>query len=118
MTPIKLAFFRTLGKLRRWLPLLRRQSVLFTAVQVDDIPDKLESGKVYLVGENNHFWSAALKCPGGGGNVLEINLVPDTRPLWRVTENSRGLVTVEPSIWRRRDCECHFRITDGKVSWY
>jgi hypothetical protein len=87
------------------------------AIRVSDLPDKLDSGRVYLVGENGHLWSAALKCPGGCGNALEINLVPDMRPLWYVTEHEGG-VTIEPSIWRKRDCGCHFRITKGVVRWY
>jgi hypothetical protein len=85
---------------------------------MNDVPDKPAPGKVYLIGENGHLWSAALKCPGGCGTVLEINLVPDMRPLWKVTEDKDGVVTIEPSIWRKRDCGCHFRITKGVVRWY
>ena len=85
---------------------------------MNDVPDKPAPGKVYLIGENGHLWSAALKCPGGCGTVLEINLVPDMRPQWEVTEDKDGVVTIEPSIWRKRDCGCHFRITRGVVRWY
>ena len=59
-----------------------------------------------------------VKCPGGCGTVLEINLVPDMRPRWKVTEDKDGVVTIEPSIWRKKDCECHFRITRGIIRWY
>ena len=51
---------------------------------MNDVPDKPAPGKVYLIGENGHLWSAALKCPGGCGTVLEINLVPDMRPYGRL----------------------------------
>lgn len=117
MNWLKQAFFKQLQKLRVRFPMLYRQQAPYSAVRVSDLPDKLEAGKVYLVGENEHLWSAALKCPGGCGIVLEMNLVPDTRPLWRVAEHN-GNVTIEPSIWRKKDCECHFRITNGIVRWY
>jgi GNAT superfamily N-acetyltransferase len=42
----------------------------------------------------------------------------DMRPQWKVTEDKDGVVTIEPSIWRKRDCGCHFRITRGMVRWY
>lgn len=117
MNRIKRAVFRGIGLLRRWIPALGRRAP-YTAITVSDLPDKLEPGSVYLVGEGGHLWSAALKCPGGCGNVLEINLVPDMRPLWHITVHEGGIVTVEPSIWRQRDCRCHFRITNGQVRWY
>jgi hypothetical protein len=115
---LKRIFFQGLQKLSSKLPTLGRRSKLYTAVRMNELPDKLAIGKVYLIGENDHLWSAALKCPGGCGTVLEINLVPDMRPLWHVTEDRDGVVTIEPSIWRKRDCGCHFRITKGVVRWY
>lgn len=115
---LKQSFFHALQKLRVRFPALWRQRQLYKSVRTSDVPDKLAPGKVYLIGENDHLWSAALKCPGGCGTVLEINLVPDMRPQWKVTEDKDGVVTIEPSIWRKRDCGCHFRITRGMVRWY
>jgi Family of unknown function (DUF6527) len=114
----KRIFFRELLKLRVRIPAFWYQRRVYTGIRTTDVPDKLESGKVYLIGENDHLWSAALKCPCGCGTVLEINLVPDIRPRWSVAEDKDGYVTIEPSIWRKKDCECHFRITRGMVRWY
>jgi hypothetical protein len=117
MNILKLWFFKTLARARQTFPILQ-PNYRYSALHVADLPDKLEKGRVYVVGENGHHWSAGLKCPGGCGNVLEINLVPDMRPLWHFVENPDGTITIEPSIWRKRDCECHFRITNGRVRWY
>jgi hypothetical protein len=114
----KRILFQGLGRLRVRFPALWRQRQLYTSVRMNDLPDKPIPGKVYLIGENDHLWSAALKCPGGCGTLLEINLVPDMRPQWEITEDNYGVVTIEPSIWRKRDCGCHFRITSGIVRWY
>ncbi len=118
MSPVRATLQSWLRGLRRWVHKLLPKRVLYTAVHVNDLPDKYEGGRVYIVGENSHVWSAALKCPGGCGVLLEINLVPDMRPLWRIDENRDGTVTIEPSVWRKTDCKCHFRITDGRVRWY
>jgi len=118
MHPFKLAFYRTLGWIRRRFPSTYRQRAPFAVVRESDVPDELESDCIYLIGEGEHLWSAAMKCPGGCGTVLEMNLVPDMRPLWHVALDAKGTVTIEPSIWRKRDCGCHFRITKGRVVWY
>jgi Family of unknown function (DUF6527) len=118
MSLLKLLSFKLLGWLRRRLPWLLPRRKPYTALHVEDVPDDLSPDHVYLIGEGDHLWSAAFKCPGGCGALLEINLVADMRPVWHVTADGDGAITIEPSVWRQKDCGCHFRIRNGRVIWY
>ena len=50
------------------------------AVRMEEFPDHLEPGKVYLAGEGDNIWAAAMICPCGCGEVIELNLLKQTRP--------------------------------------
>ena len=53
------------------------------------------------VGERGEDWYAALVCPCGCKEVIDLNLVPPGRPCWTLTTYSNGSPTLSPSIWRR-----------------
>jgi hypothetical protein len=46
-----------------------------------------------------------------------MNLIPDTKPVWKLTEEQDGAVTLQPSVWRREGCGCHFVLHKGRVGW-
>jgi hypothetical protein len=89
----------------------------FIARHADDVPDILARGVVYLIGDSKAPWSAAMRCPGGCGRTLELNLLPDDKPVWRCVINKRRLVTLHPSVWLRTGCKCHFTLRDGGIGW-
>jgi hypothetical protein len=102
------------------LSLLERLGIwhaTYRGQHVTDIPDTLKSRIVYVVGEDGHNWSAAMLCPGGCGKTLEMNLLPDAHPAWKLTEDSNGLVTLHPSVWLKTGCACHFVLRNGRVKW-
>jgi len=84
---------------------------------VEDAPDRLENGILYIVGEEGYDWSAVMKCPGGCGKPLEMNLLPDAKPVWRVTEHDDGSASLHPSVWLKTGCRCHFVLQFGRVRW-
>src|SRR5437868_5740137 len=84
------------------------RSPRYRSRRVEDAPDRPERGVVYIVGEDGYDWSAVLKCPGGCGKVLEMNLLPDAKPVWRVSEHEDGSVSLRPSVWLKTGCRCHF----------
>ncbi|WP_425988597.1 DUF6527 family protein [Afipia sp. DC4300-2b1] len=94
---------------------LRRQT--FRTLHVTDIPEALQAEKVYVAGEDGYAWSAAMLCPGGCGEVLEMNLLPDARPCWKIAETGDDLATLHPSVWLKTGCGCHFILRNGKVRW-
>lgn len=102
----------------RWLLIrLGLLRPLYCAVHVDDLPDQLRPRKVYVAGEDGFAWSAAMLCPGGCGRVLEMNLLPDAIPVWKLTESTDRRVTLSPSVWLKTDCGCHFFLNEGRIKW-
>jgi hypothetical protein len=96
-------------------PISRRG--LYRARRVEDLPDRLARSTVYLVGEGEHVWQAALLCPCGCRDLIQLNLLPQTRPRWRYEEHAGRVVTLDPSVWRQRGCRSHFVLRHGRVRW-
>ncbi len=84
---------------------------------VDDVPDHVEPGTVYIVGENGHLWCVVLLCPCGCREVIQLSLLPAARPHWHVVLESGGTVTLSPSVWRVRGCRSHFFLRNGMIVW-
>lgn len=102
-----------------WALFKRRPSrtPVYRASRVDDLPDVLRPRTVYLVGEEGHLWAAALVCPCGCGERIELNLMPQARPCWSAERRPDGTVTLMPSVWRQKGCKSHFFIREGRVDW-
>lgn len=105
-----LSLFR--GRLRRE----EDPDPLYTTQTFPDEPDQLEPLVVYLIGENEHLWHAALLCPCGCGEVIRLNLLTDDEPCWRVQLSRKG-VSFKPSIWRTTGCRSHFFLRSGRILW-
>lgn len=107
-------FLRRLwGRLRDWWA----GRIRYRASRVTELPDSPRPGRVYLEGERGEVWVAALICPCGCGELIQLNLQPDQRPRWGVTEHADGAVTINPSIWRHVGCKSHFFLRTGLVAW-
>jgi hypothetical protein len=94
-----------------------RKRILFHFVRVEEFPDKLDHARVYLAGEGDNLWAAAMICPCGCGDVIELNLLKQARPCWSVQEHSDGTVTLAPSVWRQKGCRSHFLLRHGRIDW-
>lgn len=86
--------------------------------QVDEIPDRLAKGKLYLLGEGRHLWAVAMQCPCSCGDIIHLNLLLDARPCWRLIKHRDGTVSLSPSIWRQGGCLSHFFIRNNRVEWF
>ena len=89
-----------------------------TMVVQDSLPAQLLRRTVYIVREDGFDEQVALLCPCGCGRVLQMNLVPDERPCWRVMQNVDGAVTLHPSVRRKKDCGSHFWLRNGRIHWF
>ncbi len=101
---------------RRFRPRKERKH-LYRAQRIADEPDRPEAGVVYVMEDAGIAWAAAMACPGGCGQVLHMNLIPDSEPVWLLTEHPNGTVSLHPSVWRREGCGCHFVLRQGKIEW-
>jgi hypothetical protein len=103
-------FFGWLGRFERKEPPLR-------GVWVDDFPDKLDRTRFYIAGDRPNAWGAAMMCPCGCGDVIELNLLKKARPSWSVEEYPDTTVSVKPSVWRQKGCRSHFVVARGRIAW-
>ena len=108
------AFRRLAHAAQRWL----FGSDLLRAVQVDELPDRLEGGTLYILGEGHHRWSVALQCPCRCRAIIQLNLLAEAEPRWNLALHRDETVTLYPSIWRQKGCRSHFFIRRGKVEWF
>ena len=86
------------------------------SMPVDELPDSLVPHRLYLIGSGIP-WSAALLCPCGCGEVIQISLLPDDSPSWTFKSDRDGLPVLSPSIWRTKGCRSHFFLRHGSVEW-
>lgn len=82
-----------------------------------DLPEILETHRLYVVEESGYQESAALLCPCGCGQTLYLNLLEEERPCWRVCTSKSKAATLSPSVWRKTGCESHFWLRQGKIHW-
>lgn len=81
------------------------------------LPPRLRSKVAYIVEEDGYREHVSMLCPCGCRQVLHMNLLPDERPCWQVTEHTNGTVTLHPSVWRKKGCRSHFWLRGGKIHW-
>src|SRR4051812_31564138 len=105
--------FQLWKNFRQWLGLPQT----YVPIAVEDVPDVVEPSSLYLVGQTGNPWSAALLCPCGCQSLIQLSLLPDDVPRWRVTYNSNETVTLHPSIWRIKGCRSHFFLRFNQIVW-
>jgi hypothetical protein len=91
---------------------------LLKARAVEELPDRLELGIVYVVGEGGYLWFVAMICPCGCGETLHMNLMSHSRPRWEVIKHNDGSVTLDPSISRLTGCRSHFFLRRCQIVWW
>lgn len=94
----------------------RWQRRKLTVIAVVDLPIQPKVGIFYLVQDGGFAWAALMQCPCGCGDSITLNLIGQ-RPRWSAAVDARGIVTVQPSIWRTSGCRSHFWIRKGRVRW-
>ena len=105
-----------------WLPKLlginSRAEYLYQYEYVPrDFPVNWEGKKVYLVGNPGQEWLAGVLCPCGCGEKIELLLLEDQHPCWKLKKNKDETVSLSPSIWLKEGCKSHFFLKNGKIQW-
>ena len=112
MNWFKRFFWRTRDVVYRWvIPPYR------TLLVEGSLPRQLKRRTLYIVQEDGFKEQAAMICPCGCKRVLQMNLLPDERPFWQLTEHKDGTASLHPSVWRKKDCGSHFWFRHGRVQW-
>jgi hypothetical protein len=95
----------------------RKPEVPRTTNLVVELPETLDASVVYVLGEGDHRWFVAMVCPCGCGATLEMSLLNDAKPKWRMVEHHDGTISIQPSVWRKVGCKSHFFLRRGLVVW-
>src|SRR5437868_6859226 len=90
---------------------------LFNVEKVEDVPESMRGGTLYLVFAGNYRWLAGLKCPCGCDAAIYLSLNRGAKPRWRVSLNADGVPSVFPSVWRTVGCGSHFWLRKGRIAW-
>lgn len=83
----------------------------------DTLPARLPPLKLALAREDDEEWCIGMHCPCGCGQRLELMVLRGVKPRWDFRLNSKGHVTLHPSVWLSTGCRSHFWLRDGKVIW-
>jgi len=104
------------GRIWQWI--FGRIVPPYRTVDVEEhLPSVLAKRTLYVVSEDGYEELAAMLCPCGCRQVLHMNLLGDERPRWRVRRHLDGTTSLEPSIWRKKDCRSHLWFKRGRVHW-
>ena len=93
---------------------------LYRASRIDDddqLPKRLSTYTVYIIGISGNEWLAKMICPCGCGKTLFLNLLQDEFPNWKWRIGADSTVTLSPSVWRQAGCKSHFFLRDGLIQW-
>ena len=116
---LRQSLWSRIAALRCWLAgRLQAEEPRFRYERVEEFPDSLKPFTIYVAGEEPHLWAAAMLCPCGCGDVIELNLLKDASPCWSVRLHADGSVSLVPSVWRRRGCRSHFFVRYSRIEWY
>lgn len=102
---------------KRFWSWLRHKPLPLATVRCSEVPENIDPTKMYLVGEGQYLWFAAFACPCGCGELVQLSLLADSRPRWRVEEHGDGTASLHPSVWRKRGCRSHFFVKRGLIVW-
>lgn len=98
--------------LNNWRRSKRYKSIEYVA----DIPDTLDSKTIYLEGSEGKERFAALICPCGCGDSIEL-VINGPSPSWTIAFSKEGKITFRPSIFRSVKCKSHFFVRANRVEW-
>jgi len=105
---------------RIWLWLtswFRRAPKPLLTVHLEELPEQLDAGVGYVLGEAMHRWFVALLCPCGCGATVQMSLLADAKPRWHLLVHPDGTISLEPSVWRKVGCRSHFFLRGGMIQW-
>ena len=111
-----IAMMNLIARILRRLGLLRFDLI---GRVVPSMPGKgsLSQGELAVIVDGGIEKWACMRCPGGCGETISLSLNPNRRPRWKVRLDHWRRPTVEPSVWQKNECGCHFILRDGIVHW-
>lgn len=92
-------------------------SEISNVVLCKEFPENIEENCIYITHEEGALCYLMMKCPCGCGADIDLSLLKGLKPRWSVEFNTKGTISITPSIWRKRGCKSHFFYKKGTVIW-
>jgi hypothetical protein len=89
----------------------------YKSIFIKDLPENPLVKTIYIIGTKDFPWQAAFICPCGCKEVIQLSLLPDSRPSWRFWFNEKNQISLSPSVWRTIGCRSHFFVRNGRIYW-
>lgn len=83
----------------------------------EDFPSQLPRKDLVLLRVDGDAWSVGMTCPCGCMAAIELPLIAEVTPRWRLEVGPDGAPTLIPSVWLKEGCRSHFYLRGGKVIW-
>ena len=101
---------------------LRAKEILFPArklqiVTDDCLPKTLPQRNLILLRDGPDDWCIGMQCPCGCGQRVELPLLAEATPRWKIYVDAQNRPTLQPSVWLRDGCRSHYFVREGKVVW-
>ena len=110
---------RILSALRNawiWLSGWWHHDLKVVDIQGDEVPSDIGAKSLVRMVDEGQAWAAAMRCPCGCEEVIELSLSQSANPRWDLL-GTRRRPTLRPSVWRNVGCRSHFWVRDGRVLW-
>lgn len=114
MTSIIGLFMRIWQWITSWF---KRAPEPLRTVYLEELPELLDPGIAYVLGEGQHKWFVAMLCPCGCRAMVQMSLLPDAQPRWHLIEHTDKTISLQPSVWRKVGCRSHFFLRRGIIEW-
>lgn len=98
---------------KEWVLPARRLRI----ADIDAPPEKLPWRDLVLFQADGEDWSVVMACPCGCGQRVELPLIHQATPRWRLNGGEDRLPSLYPSVWLREGCRSHYYVRGGRVQW-
>ncbi len=83
----------------------------------EDLPERLRTKSIYVVGGKVCPYQAVVHCPCGCKEAIYVDVANQSKAKWSLTTHSNESISLHPSVWRTVGCRSHFLVRRGKVIW-
>jgi len=100
-----------------WLRVIPKPEFLVRIVSDHPSPETLEAGWIYVVGGPGYQKWAYFRCPADKNEIIQLCLMPNHRPRWKIAIDILERPTIYPSVRQLDGSYAHFWIKQGRIEW-
>ena len=99
------------------LRIIPKPAYLARLINKHPSPEDMAQGWVYVVGGRDYQKWAYFFCPTASSEIIQLSLMPNRRPRWRVNIDWLKRPTIHPSVRQLEGSYAHFWLRKGTIDW-